>query len=82
MPNTLYSPCLILTFFVAISVCQAQEKPMISIEVGKARITQSVVAFPNLDAPGDFEGKVHGIQEVVISDLTLDRKSTRLNSSH
>ena len=48
---------------------KAEEKPMISIEVGKARVKRTIAAFPAIQASRDPEGKLRSVREITISDL-------------
>ncbi len=47
----------------------ADEAPMISVEVGQARVKRTIAAFPTIIATHDAEGKLRSVREIAMTDL-------------
>ncbi len=45
------------------------DAPMITLQVGGARLKKSIVAFPTIIASRDTEGKLRSVREITMSDL-------------
>ena len=59
----------------------AADKPMISVEVGQARVKRTVAAFPTILAAHDTEGKLRSVREITMSDLDFSGLIDFLNPS-
>lgn len=60
----------LLSFAATLSpLARAEEKPMISVEVGQARVKKTVAAFPTIQVAHDAEGKLRSVREITMSDL-------------
>lgn len=63
------------TLIVALAVAalspfaHAEDKPMISVQVGQARVKRTVAAFPAILAAHDTEGKLRSVREITMTDL-------------
>lgn len=47
----------------------ADDKPMISVEVGQARVKKTIAAFPTILAANDANGKLRSVREITMTDL-------------
>lgn len=58
----------LLLALLAIPAAHA-EAPLVTVEVGQARIKKTVAAFPEFQAPPDLEAKAKMLREITLSDL-------------
>src|SRR5688572_26934636 len=52
-----------------LSSAHANDKPMVTLEVGQARLKKTITAFPTIQATGDANGKLRSVREIVMTDL-------------
>ncbi|MGZ3655521.1 MAG: Tol-Pal system beta propeller repeat protein TolB [Bdellovibrionota bacterium] len=73
---------LLLALALVFSASSAfADKPMISVEVGQARVKRTVAAFPTIIAAHDTEGKLRSVREITMTDLDFSGLIDFLNPS-
>jgi TolB protein len=60
---------ILALLLLATTGARAEDKPMISVEVGQARVKKTVAAFPTIHAAHDAEGKLRSVREITMTDL-------------
>lgn len=78
MKKTILFPMLVALLFPALS---RADKPMISLNVGEARVKRSVIAFPTIQATRDTAGKLRSVREISMTDLDFSGLFDFLNPS-